>query len=112
MEWECVTEEGKFKEPDLFNLSWLESGVKEFIVYNVDKVYKVDLLSGEFDVNGQKVLPKDQATYKLRFFKRNTVNINTAGKPISHHVAYCMGWVSSNGEEKILRIDETGAQFV
>lgn len=119
-EWEItLADDSVVKEADdnSFNLSWEDPGVVKKIVLvdseNDVNFVSVNLSNGEFmsvpaEGDGFSETPEGFSgsfgDYGLRFFRRNTVIHNAELEPLSHKIAYYVGYVIG-GEEKLLRID-------
>ncbi len=111
--WEITLADGSVKREGTvkFNESWQYPGKVKYAVFKnneTNEYYGVDLEKGQFDFNGRKYTPKKfkggkLGDYSLKIFKRNTVEIDAFGNPISKAVTYYLGY-EKNGEEKLLKV--------
>ena len=110
--WVCTTKSGKVvKESpkNRYNLDWEKEGVKKFEIKSTDGkyTYGIDFDNGVINLNGEERIDEDIKISKLKFFRRNIVNINAKGQPLASTVKYFICYINDKGT-KAIRVNTDG----
>ena len=89
--------------------------VEVFGLYDENHVYVVDLRDGHFEIDGTPFFAVEDSLrlpsnvkYRLIYFRRHNVAINSSMEELSHTVRFHFGWevtIDGNKYERVISVD-------